>query len=86
MLKQVPYSRLHRKASVWVLNISRGEDSTPSLGILFQCSVTFKALLFTSVPVHLLSPSSSSCPSSCVFLLSATSDDDVLKKHEKSYI
>lgn len=40
MLKQVPYSRLHRKASVWVLNISRGEDSTTSLGILFQSSIT----------------------------------------------
>jgi len=31
----IPYSSLHRKASRWVLSISRG-DSTTSLGSLFQ--------------------------------------------------
>jgi len=44
LLKQVPYSRLHRKVSRGVLNISRG-DSTTSLGSLFQCSVTVKFFL-----------------------------------------
>jgi len=45
-LEQVPYSRLHRKASSWVLNISREGDSTSSLGSLFQCSVTLKVKKF----------------------------------------
>ena len=33
VLKQVPYSRLHRRVSRWVLNISREGDSTISIGI-----------------------------------------------------
>jgi len=40
--KQVPYNRLHRKASRRVFNISREADSTVSLGNLIQCSVTHK--------------------------------------------
>jgi len=36
LLKQVPYSRLHRKVSKQVLNNSREGDSTTSLGNLFQ--------------------------------------------------
>ena len=39
LLKQVPYSRLHRSASKWVLNISRGDSTTPP-GRLVQYSVT----------------------------------------------
>ena len=39
LLKQVPYSRLHRKVSRRVLNISI-RDLTASLDSLFQCSVT----------------------------------------------
>ena len=38
-LKQVPYSRLHRKASRGILNISRGDSTTP-LDNLFQYSIT----------------------------------------------
>ena len=45
LLKQVPYSRLQRKVSRWVLSISRG-DSATSLGSLFQCSVTFSSMKF----------------------------------------
>ena len=40
LLKQVPYSRSLKKASRWVLNISREGDSIASLGSLFQGSVT----------------------------------------------
>ena len=36
LLKQVAYSGSHRKASRWVLNISKG-DSTTSLSNLIQC-------------------------------------------------
>ena len=39
---RVTYSRLHRTVSRWVLNISREEESTTSLGSLFQCSITLK--------------------------------------------
>ena len=39
LLEQVPYSRLHRKMPKQVLNISREEDSTASMGSLFQGSV-----------------------------------------------
>ena len=42
LLKEVLYSRLYRKASRRVLNISREGDSTGSLGSLFQCSVTLR--------------------------------------------
>ena len=42
LLKQVPCSSLHMKASSWVLNISRERDSTTSPDSLFQCSVTVK--------------------------------------------
>jgi len=38
LLKQFSYSRLHKKTSTWVLNVSREGDSTTSLGSLFQCS------------------------------------------------
>ena len=37
LLKQVPYSRSHRKVSRWVFSISREGDSTTPLGSLFQC-------------------------------------------------
>lgn len=37
-LKQILYSRLHRKASRQVVNISREGDSADTLGSLFQCS------------------------------------------------
>jgi len=43
---RVTYSRLHRNASRWVLNISREGDSTTSLGSLFQCSVTLRVKKF----------------------------------------
>jgi len=46
LIKQVPYSRLHRKTSRWVLNISREGDSSTSLGSLFQGSVTFTVKKF----------------------------------------
>ena len=43
LLKQVPYSRLHRKASRAVLSTYREADSTTSLGSLFQsCHVRFR--------------------------------------------
>jgi len=42
LLKQVPYSGLHRKVSRRVLNVSIEGDSTASLGSLFQCSVTLR--------------------------------------------
>ena len=40
LLEQIPYSRLHRKASRWVLTTSREGDSTSSGGDLLQGSVT----------------------------------------------
>ena len=40
LLKQVPYSRSHRKVSGWTLDISREGDYMISLGSLFKCSVT----------------------------------------------
>ena len=43
---RVTYSRLHRTLSRQVLNISREEESTPSLGSLFQCSVTLRGKKF----------------------------------------
>jgi len=43
---RVTYSRLHRAASRWVLNISREGDSTTYLGSLFQCSVTLRGKKF----------------------------------------
>jgi len=43
---RVTYSRLHRTASRWVLNISREGDSTTSLGSLFQCSITLRGKKF----------------------------------------
>lgn len=46
LLKQLPYSGLHRKASWQVLNFSRKGNSTISLGSLFQCSVTIKIKKF----------------------------------------
>lgn len=41
LLKQVPQSIFHRKSSIWVLNISRGE-STAFLGSLVQGSATLR--------------------------------------------
>jgi len=38
LLKQVPSCRLHRKASMWVLNTAWEGNSTSSLDNLFQCS------------------------------------------------
>jgi len=46
--KQVPYSRLHRKVSRWVLNISREENSATSLLDVFQCFVNLKVKNFFS--------------------------------------
>jgi len=43
---RVTQSRLHRTSSRWVLSISRGGDSTTSLGSLFQCSVTLRGKKF----------------------------------------
>lgn len=41
LLKRVPYSSLYRYASKWVLNISTvQQDSTTSMGNLFQCGIT----------------------------------------------
>lgn len=40
LLKLVHYSRWHRKASGWVLKISRKSNSTTSLGSQFQGSGT----------------------------------------------
>jgi len=40
LLKQVPYSKLSRKASIRLMNISRERGYTTTLGSLFQCSVT----------------------------------------------
>ena len=48
ILKQVPYSRLHRKASRQVINISRERDFTTSLGSQFQCYVTHTVTLTQS--------------------------------------
>ena len=48
LLKQVPYVRLHNKASRQDSNISRG-DSTTSLGNLFQCSVIRWIVEFFSI-------------------------------------
>jgi len=70
LLKQVPYSIWNRKASRWVLNISRERDSTASLGSLFQCPVTltvkkfFLCLYGTScVPVFACCPLFHHCTS-----------------------
>ena len=61
--KAVPYSRLHRKASTWVLSISRGGDCTTSLGSLCQDSVTLPVKKFFLIFVwNFLC---SSCPFSC---------------------
>lgn len=46
LLRQVPYSSSHRKASRWVLNISRDRNSTIFLSSLFQCSVTLTGKKF----------------------------------------
>ena len=46
LLKQVPYSKLPRKASRCVLYITREGDFTTSLGSLFQCSVTHNVKKF----------------------------------------
>ena len=46
LLKQVPYNRLHRQASRWVLNISIEGGSTTSLGSLFLCSNTHSVKKF----------------------------------------
>jgi len=40
LLKQVPYHKLHRQASRWVLNTSINGDPTTSLGNLLQSSIT----------------------------------------------
>lgn len=61
LLKQFPYSSLHRKASSSVLNISREADSMISLGSLFQCSVTltvkkFFLLLLCNILCHIFCP------------------------------
>ena len=61
-LKQVPYSRLHRKASTQVLNISREGDTMPSLGNLFQFFLVFvwkfqccnsSVAIFASFTIHI---------------------------------
>jgi len=45
-LKQVPYSRFHRKVSGQVLSISVEGNSITSLGSLFHCSVTLTVKKF----------------------------------------
>jgi len=52
LLKQVPQSRLHRKASGG-LNISREGDSTTSLGSLSQGSVTLTVKKFFLIQIEL---------------------------------
>lgn len=51
VLKSVLQSRLHRKASRWVWNISREGDYTVSLSLcsLFQCFVILKVFLHVQV-------------------------------------
>ena len=46
LLKQLSYSRSHRQASRWILNVFIEGDSTTSLGNLFQCSVTLMVKKF----------------------------------------
>lgn len=71
LLKLVPCSKLHRKASRWILNIFKEGNSTTSLGSLFQCSVTLKVkkLSFMFVWNFLCY---SLCPLSFVLSLSTT--------------
>ena len=78
LLKQVPHSRSRRKASRWVLNVSRGGDSTISLGSLFQCSVTLTVMNFFVIVWNFVCSSSFlravavavySCISSCYLCL-----------------
>ena len=64
LLKQAPYSRSHRQASRWILNISRQGDSTTSLGRLFQSTTTLAAKkLFLVLLWNFL------CASFCLLLL-----------------
>ena len=69
--KAVLYSRLSKKASRWVLSISREGGSTTSPGSLFPCSVTLIVkkffLMFTRNFLY-----SSLCPLLLVLLLHAT--------------
>jgi len=61
LLKQVPYSRLHRKGSKQAVNISREGDTINFLSILFQCSATLTLkkffLMFQFVPIAFCSVS-----------------------------
>ena len=62
---RVTYSRLHKTTSRQVLNISREEDSTNSLGSPLQCSVTlrinkfFLLFCYSGYPISLVSFSTS---------------------------
>ena len=68
-LKQIPYSRLHRKVSSQVLNISREGSSTTSLGSLFQFFITLIVRELKSFSLCLYGTSCAficaHCPLSC---------------------
>jgi len=53
LLKQVPYRRLHRKASRQVMNVSRKGNPTTLLSSLFQCSVPNTHKVAVTLPGHL---------------------------------
>ena len=46
LLQLISYSSLHRKASMWILNIPGEADITTSLSSLCQCSATLKVKNF----------------------------------------
>jgi len=46
LLKQIPYSRLYRKASRRIFNITGKGDCTAPPCSLFQCSITLKEMKF----------------------------------------
>lgn len=55
---------LHRKASIWVLNIIKEEESTTSLGTLFQCSADL-----TVIKLFLMFVRNFVCCNFCLFPL-----------------
>lgn len=71
LLKQVPDSRLGRKASRWVLSISREGVSIDSLGSLLQCSATLSAKKFLLM-FRWNFPCSTLCPLQLVLLMGTT--------------
>lgn len=65
LLRQVPCSRLHRRASRGIFNISREGDPTAPLGSLFQCSATLKVRSSFLCSDGTLCSSSAHCSLSC---------------------